>query len=121
MPGPETSALVPVQPELFDTPPAGFDGATIDDRIDTPRLTAHLAACHLFMSDSQEHTLREVANAIGCSEAAASARIRDLRKAKFGGHTVERRRVEKGLWVYRLARRCPLITGHPSDPVEAKR
>ena len=56
------------------------------------------------MADGQEHTLAELANGIGCTEAAASARIRDLRKARFGAHEVERRRVSGGLFVYRLAR-----------------
>ena len=38
-----------------------------------------------------------------CSEASASARIRDLRKEKFGAFTIEAQRAnEAGLWVYRL-------------------
>jgi hypothetical protein len=51
-------------------------------------------------------TLPQLAAATGYPEASISARIRDLRKPKFGGHTVERRHVSKGLWEYRL---CPKV------------
>jgi len=35
-------------------------------------------------------------------EASVSARLRDLRKEKFGGHVVERRAVKRGLFEYRV-------------------
>jgi len=38
----------------------------------------------------------------GGSEASVSARLRDLRKAKFGAHTIERQRVSAGLFRYRM-------------------
>jgi len=40
-------------------------------------------------------------------EASVSARLRDLRKAKFGGYRVERQRVRegRGLYHYRLTGR----------------
>jgi hypothetical protein len=31
-----------------------------------------------------------------------SARVRDLRKARFGGYEVERKRIAGGLWAYRI-------------------
>lgn len=52
-------------------------------------------------------TLAELAAHIGhVSEAGVSARLRDLRKARFGSHTIERRRVPNGngLHEYRLVR-----------------
>jgi DNA-binding Lrp family transcriptional regulator len=48
-------------------------------------------------------TLAELAEVIGCSEAAASARVRDLRKAIHGAHKVLCRRTGPGnLHKYRL-------------------
>lgn len=40
---------------------------------------------------------------IPISEAGLSARIRDLRKAAYGGHTIERRK-NGSLWEYKLVR-----------------
>ena len=50
-------------------------------------------------------TLREVAERVGSPEASVSARLRDLRKRQYGGHTVDRRRKygdEHGTHEYRL-------------------
>lgn len=71
-------------------------------RDDVPRLARQQAACLAFMSDGRPHTIAEVAQAIGASEAGAAARIRCLRQARHGGHVVERRRIAGGLWSYTL-------------------
>ena len=47
-------------------------------------------------------TLRQLVERCGGTEASISARLRDLRKLKHGGHTVERKRVKDGLFVYRI-------------------
>ena len=58
--------------------------------------------------DGQWHTIPQIALAlrklsIACREAGVSARIRDLRKPRFGGYNVERRRAGKdGLFEYRI-------------------
>jgi len=82
----------------------GFSGATINPAKDAPRLSRQLDRVRDMMSDGQWRTLAQVAASCGCSEASASARLRDLRKARFGGHTVERRRVPggRGLHEYRI-------------------
>jgi hypothetical protein len=42
---------------------------------------------------------------IPVSEAGVSARIRDLRKARYGGHTIERRKTDRrGIYAYRLVK-----------------
>jgi hypothetical protein len=58
------------------------------------------------MADGEWHTLKELSTITGASEASCSARLRDFRKPKFGGHTVDRRRVlnGNGLHIYRIPR-----------------
>jgi hypothetical protein len=55
------------------------------------------------MKDGRWRTLEEVAAWIDCSEAGASARLRDLRKKKYGAGTVDKRlRNDDGrVWEYR--------------------
>ena len=48
------------------------------------------------------YTLAQIADDCAASEASVSARLRDLRKPRFGGHTVERRRRTQSVWEYRL-------------------
>lgn len=53
-------------------------------------------------------TLRELSEVTGHPEASISARLRDFRKTKYGGHTVLRRRkygIGMGTWEYRLVPR----------------
>ena len=79
-----------------------FDGVTIGAD-DEPRLTGQLDKVYGVMRDGQWHTLAELAAAAQGSEAGVSARIRDLRKPRFGQHAVERRRRDEGnQWEYRL-------------------
>lgn len=82
-----------------------FDGETFDEPEDGDRLRAQLAKVRMIMSDGKWHTLSELREKGGypdTSIAAISARIRDLRKKKFGGAIVERQRVRAGLWRYRM-------------------
>jgi hypothetical protein len=96
----------PPQPSLFDanTPSFNFDGATYEPERDQIRLNGQMLRVFDVMRDGQWRTLSEIR--LLCphdSEAGISARLRDLRKAKFGGWTVERRaRHERGLFEYRL-------------------
>ena len=78
-----------------------FDGETAEE-CDRPRLNTQLRNVFDFMRPGGPHTLGEIAEAVGGSEAGVSARLRDFRKARFGGHVVERIRVEGGLFEYRL-------------------
>lgn len=102
---------MPAAPATFDGrpyTPASFGGDTYEPARDEARLTGQLAAVFEVMKDGRERSLVELATAVGnlmgrrASEAAVSARIRDLRKAQFGGHQVDHRNTGGGLWVYRL-------------------
>jgi len=81
-----------------------FDGETYDHERDSPRLTTQYDRTFNLMRDGAWRTLAEIASAIGCPEASVSARLRDMRKARFGEHTVSHRIREgaTGLWEYRL-------------------
>ena len=82
-----------------------FDGHTYDASLDAERLSGQLLRVWSLMRDGKWRTLAEIAEAVGGSEAGVSARLRDLRKPRYGAMTVERRRSElhNGLWLYRLA------------------
>ena|ERR1022692_3009713 len=79
-----------------------FDGSTYEPSEDKTRLNTQLRKVFDFMRAGGRHTLGEIAESVGGSEAGVSARLRDFRKARFGGHVVERIRVEGGLFEYRL-------------------
>ncbi len=90
-----------------------FDGPALEP-IDSIRLGDQLRRVFEYMRQREWVTLRELNQACGVSgellsEASASARIRDLRKEKFGGYTVDRRRSvtdpDSGLFEYRLGGR----------------
>ena len=85
----------------------GFAGDTYVPERDLVRLTSQLKRVKNLMFDGRWRTLREIAfeintNGHHSTEAAISARLRDLRKDIFGGYTVERRLREKGLFEYRV-------------------
>ena len=82
-----------------------FDGYTYEPPEDESRLRTQLRRVFHYMADGQEHTLAEIAEATGGSEASVSARLRDFRKPRFGSWVVERRRIAGGLFGYRLQRR----------------
>jgi len=85
--------------KLFD---AEHDGETYDRDRDKIRLNTQTESVYNYMCDGQWRTLGQIAQATRSPQASISARLRDLRKDRFGGHTVERRYVAAGLWQYRL-------------------
>lgn len=84
-----------------------FDGATYDHDRDHLRLGDQAQRVVDLISDGEWRTLGEIASTTGDPEASVSARLRDLRKPKFGSHEIERRQRHDdmpGLYEYRLAR-----------------
>jgi len=92
-------------------PPPEFDGATYEAEKDRARLSAQLQAVFDLMRDGEWRTLDEIGiglfewSGVMAMTQGISARVRDLRKPKFGGYTVNRRRVVSrpaGLYEYQL-------------------
>jgi hypothetical protein len=95
---------LPGQLDLFGQQPR-FDGATFTAPLDLDRLETLLQRVQALMADGCWRTLGEIQSLCGGSEASVSARLRDLRKERFGCLQVERRRrgePKAGLWEYRV-------------------
>lgn len=82
-----------------------FDGETYERERDHERLARQMAEVQAFMHDGEWHTSEQIVEALGENWASLSARLRDLRKVKFGAWIVERRYVADGLWEYRMTAR----------------
>ncbi len=74
-------------------------------REDFPRISRLLDRVRNLMLDGEWRSLRDIQQTVGGSEAGVSARLRDLRRPEHGGHLVEHRRQDGGLWVYRVSPR----------------
>lgn len=79
-----------------------FDGQTYESVRDNRRMTAQHERVFKLMTDGLFRTLFEIEDNTGDPCASISARLRDFRKDKFGGHTVNRRHLGTGLWAYQL-------------------
>lgn len=64
-----------------------FDGSSCMG-VDLPRLAGQIERVFLLMKDSRFRTLEEIARATNCLETSASSRLRDLKKTKFGSHSI---------------------------------
>jgi hypothetical protein len=84
-----------------------FDGETFDRKRDGARLAAQLGRVRVALEDGEWHTLAELSVRTDAPEASVSARLRDLRKPRFGARTVERRYVGDGEWEYRMLPKEP--------------
>ena len=79
-----------------------FDGETYDRQQDGKRLLSLLERVKSIMLPGNWRTLKELKDQTGGTESSVSARLRDLRKDKFGGYEIERKRIVGGLHAYRL-------------------
>lgn len=79
-----------------------FKGGTYVPARDHARLCGQLLKTYDVMKDKEWHSLREISVLIGGTEASISARIRDLRKPEYGSHSIERKHVKNGLFLYRM-------------------
>lgn len=97
------------QSDLDDEEQLDFDGETYEREEDQERLNSQLARVRDALRDGQWRTLREIVsiiahrNSIIDPEASISARVRDLRKDRFGAFVVRhRRRDDGGTWEYQI-------------------
>lgn len=82
-----------------------FDGPCFDPEYDRERLSGQIRRVYEAMSSNDWMTLSELEDFTGDPQASISAQIRHLRKERFGGHVIEKRRrgePKRGLWEYRL-------------------
>lgn len=81
-----------------------FDGATYNRELDSERLGRQLDRVRSILLQCRGRwlSLQELSQRTGAPEASVSARLRDLRKERFGGYEIETRRVKGGLFVYRM-------------------
>jgi hypothetical protein len=77
------------------------DGATYEPNLDLVPLNNQMLRVWRVMRDGYWRPLHVIAEATGDPEASVSARLRDFRKTRFGGHVVQRRRIGR-LFEYRL-------------------
>lgn len=80
------------------------DGDTYEAEFDYTRLNRQMRLVYTVLKTGAWWTRHDIADVTKQPESSVSARIRDLRKAKFGGFTVERKRhsLIPGLFLYRL-------------------
>ena len=91
-------------PDVNPDAPAGIEEAD-----DVVRLNKQQARVWAILKDERWHTIFEIAEWCGVPPQSVSARIRDLRKDKYGGHTVARESLGGGLFRYKLQIN-PLVT-----------
>ena len=84
-------------PDVNPAAPAGIENGS-----DVVRLNRQQARVWAILKDERWHTINEIAEWCGVPPQSVSARIRDLRKEKYGSHTVEREALGRGLYRYRL-------------------
>lgn len=84
--------------------PERRDGETYATTRDRARLSRQATSVLDLMIDGKWRTLREMGEALGEPQASISARLRDLRKERFGAWKVERAYVRDGIWQYRVQR-----------------
>lgn len=98
-----------------------FSGHTYEPAQDGERLSRQLERVKDLMRDGQWRSLGTISAAVHGSEASVSARLRDLRRPRFGGYTVDRRRVDggNGLHEYRVLPRDGYANTTSSESVSS--
>ena len=87
-----------------------YGGSDYDPAFDEARLDNQLGRIYSLMIDGRWKTLSEIAAATGDHEASISSQLRHLRKERFGGYIVNKRRrgdPGRGLWEYQLLEPVP--------------
>lgn len=99
---------MPEQPSIFD----GYYVTAADDG----RLLNQLERIFYLMRDGQPRTVEQIHRIVGGTQTGVSARLRDLRKAKFGGYDIATLDHGGGHFTYRLVDgHRPLVIDRDAD------
>lgn len=80
-----------------------FNGSDYDPKLDNSRLATQLDRVFDSMKDANWRTLGQIEKITKDPQSSISAQLRHLRKARFGSHTVNKRRIaNSGLFEYQL-------------------
>jgi hypothetical protein len=82
-----------------------FSGPDYDPALDQKRLEKQMGRIYELMKDGKWRTLKEIAEVTHDPESSVSAQLRHLRKPRFGGYILNKRRrgtKSKGLFEYQL-------------------
>ena len=79
-----------------------FDGADYQPERDYKRLNEQYQKIFDLMKDGEWRSLEEISRATGAPPASASAQMRHARKTRFGSHTVNKKYMGDGLYLYQL-------------------
>lgn len=91
--------------KLFTQGELRFDGSDYEKELDQSRLTGQIFKIADLMKDEKWRTLEEIESSIDEPQSSISAQLRNLRKVRFGQHTVNKRRRgdrTNGLFEYQL-------------------
>ena len=93
------------QLDLLPSLKGNRDGETFSELRDCDRLNRQCQDVFDVVKNGLWITLADLAEATGHPDASVSARLRDLRKSRFGGFEIEREYVCRGQWRYRMVLR----------------
>lgn len=79
-----------------------FDGADYQPDRDKQRLTTGQHKVRMYMENAGWKTIMQISEALDMYPPSVSADLRNLRKERFGGRTVDRRYVRNGVYEYYL-------------------
>lgn len=88
--------------QIIDFTGIKFHGSDYDHERDGVRLGNQANQVFELMKDGRWRSIREVSIAINQPETSVSAQLRNLRKQRFGGHTVNKVHIGEGFWRYQL-------------------
>jgi hypothetical protein len=98
-----------------------FDGVTISPQVDDNRLTILQGRVYSYLRQHDWVTLRQLSEACNGTETSVSARIRDLRKSRWGSHEIHTCHVTgDGVWRYKMVSDKELLDGRSSGPSRKK-
>lgn len=85
-------------------------GATFQESLDGERVRTQMQVIRDFMLSHDFVTLSEIEHCLKYPSASISAQLRHLKKDKFGGYELEKKRLSinnAGTWLYKLTSREP--------------